>query len=253
MSRSSLLFLVLAAIVAAVCVRLGFWQLGRLEERRTANALVSSRLDSAAVAAARLPADPRQAQYRRVFVEGLFDYDNEVVLTGRARQGSPGVHLLTPLRVSGSDTAVLVDRGWVYAPDAATVDPALWREADRVRVEGVVGLLRAPEERAAAVPERLRTLRRADAAALDTLLPYPFVRYYVSATEITPEVLPASGALLGRSEPPPLDEGSHLSYAFQWFTFAVIALGGAGVMIFSTRRPRDDNLVVPPPPPLRHH
>ena len=57
MRRGTVVFLVLAAIVAAICVRLGIWQLGRLAERRAANALVSARLDSAVVDVRRLPAD----------------------------------------------------------------------------------------------------------------------------------------------------------------------------------------------------
>ena len=49
-------------------------------------------------------------------------------MTGRTRSGSPGVHILTPLRIPESDTALLVNRGWVYSPDARTVDLTRWRE-----------------------------------------------------------------------------------------------------------------------------
>ena len=129
MRRRTILLLVLAAVVAAVCVRLGFWQLGRLAERRAANTLVSTRLDSAVVDVARLPADTALARYRRVTVRGTYDFEHEIVLSGRSRAGSPGVNLLTPLRVAGADTAVLVNRGWVYAPDAATADLTRFRES----------------------------------------------------------------------------------------------------------------------------
>ena len=51
-----------------------------------------------------------------------YDFANEYALASRTRQGSPGVNIMTPLRIAGTDTAVLVNRGWVYAPDAMTVD-----------------------------------------------------------------------------------------------------------------------------------
>ena len=35
---------------------------------------------------------------------------------------------------------------------------------------------------------------------------------------------------------PPLDEGPHLSYAFQWFSFAAIALGGLGIVLLNRRK-----------------
>ena len=82
-----------------------------------------------------LPRDTGGAHYRRgAPAIGRFDYEHELVLAGRTRQGSPGVELLTPVRVAGSDTAVLVNRGWVYSPDGATVDHARWREGDSARV-----------------------------------------------------------------------------------------------------------------------
>ena len=76
-----------------------------------------------------------------------------------------------------------------------------------------------------------RTIRRLDPAALDTLVPYPLARYYVVATSA-----PADSATSPvRLAPPPLDEGNHASYAFQWFAFATIALGGAGVLAWQRR------------------
>jgi len=225
MRRSSLLFLVIAAVVALGCVRLGVWQLGRLGERRAANALVRSRLDSAAVPPERLPADTGRARYRRVVLRGTYDFAHQVVLAGRSRNGSPGVNLLTPLRIAGHDTAVLVNRGWVYSPDATAVAATRWREPDAAQVEGLVNTYHDPATGPAIIGRDGRTLRRLDPAALDTLVPYPLARYFVIATS------PPADSVTSpvRLAPPPLDEGNHASYAFQWFAFATIALGGAGV------------------------
>ena len=122
MTRRNILAALLAVVVAAVCVRLGIWQLQRLGERRARNAAVSARLAAPPVSLNQLPGDPTAARYRRVRLTGTLDFDHEIVLIGRSRQGAPGVHIVTPLRLDGSDRAVLVNRGWVYAPDAATVE-----------------------------------------------------------------------------------------------------------------------------------
>jgi surfeit locus 1 family protein len=41
----------------------------------------------------------------------------EVALRNQVWNDQIGVHLLTPLKISGSDLAVLVDRGWVPVQD----------------------------------------------------------------------------------------------------------------------------------------
>lgn len=231
MRRSTVVFLVIAAVVAAICVRLGVWQLGRLSERRAANALVSARLDSALVDVRRLPADTALARYRRVTARGTYDFEHEIVLSGRSRSGSPGVNLLTPLRIPGADTAVLVNRGWVYSPSARDVERERWREPAEAEVTGFVGTYLDPTTGATIVSGQPRTIRWLDPRTIDSLIPYPVTPYYVVATDTGGAI----DSVPARLAPPPLDEGSHLSYAFQWFFFGAIALGGAIVMAWNQR------------------
>src|SRR5919202_1288184 len=98
MPRRLVIFVALALAGAALFVRLGFWQLSRLHQRRQRNALVMARLASPPVEWNALPHDTA-ARYRRVRIAGRPDYDHEIVLVGRPREGSPGVNLVTPLRV----------------------------------------------------------------------------------------------------------------------------------------------------------
>ena len=233
MRRGTIVFLVVAAIVAAVCVRLGIWQLGRLGERRAANALVSARLDSAVVDVRRLPADTGLARYRRVTARGTYDFDNEIVLSGRSRAGSPGVNLLTPLRLPGTDTAVLVNRGWVYSPSARDVEREKWREPAAAEVTGFVATFIDPTTGVTIVSGQPRTIRWLDPRTIDSLVPYPVRPFYVVTTDTGRAI--ATDGVPARLAPPPLDEGNHLSYAFQWFSFAAIFLGGAGVLAYKQR------------------
>lgn len=59
------------------------------------------------------PAAIPEYAYRKVYVTGFFDHDNEILLGPRTRDGSLGFHVITPLiRGEGQDT-ILVNRGFI--------------------------------------------------------------------------------------------------------------------------------------------
>ena len=231
--RRAIAFLVLALAGATTFARLGFWQLARLRERQAANAAVAGRLDLAPVAWTDLPADTASARFRRVRVTGAWDYDHELVLTARTRSGAPGVNLITPLQPDGGGTALLVNRGWVYAADGMTVDRPTWREEGPATVEGYVDTFpRGSGPAFLASGERvLRRLARDSVAAR---LPYP-----IAPVVVVQQLSRNAGDTIAhpfRVTPPRLDEGSHRSYALQWFAFAGITIVGAGVVLQRERR-----------------
>lgn len=203
MQRRDITLGVVAVLIAAGCVRLGFWQLSRLRQRHDHNAVAAARLALPPLVVTRqLTAD--SARGRRVTARGIYDFSAERTWPGRSFQETPGVALITPLRLADG-TSVLVDRGWVYSPDAFHVDHALYREADSADVVGV-----------ALVPPRGR-------GDVDVSGFLPFVIQLEGRDP--PKGLPR------RWPPPVFDNGPHLSYAIQWFSFAVIALVGTAALI----------------------
>lgn len=218
------MFVALAVTCAALFVRLGFWQLDRLSRRRDRNAALSARL-------AEPPADFAALRdtsgYRRATLAGTPDYEHEIVYTGRSRNGSPGVYLVTPVRRAGTDTAVAVVRGWVYAADAATIDVATWREP-RSTFQGYVLSFAPGSATPTSSGRKVRTLTH---AGLTQLLPYPVAAAYLVAQDSSTGA--TTPARLGA---PVFDNGPHLSYAIQWFCFAAIAIVGAGVVVVRSRR-----------------
>ncbi len=127
MQRRDLTLAAVAVLVATACVLLGRWQLNRLAQRRARNAALAARLALPPLPVGRnVTAD--SARQRRVVARGVYDFAAERTWPGRSFQGTPGVALLTPLRLADG-SAVLVDRGWVPSPDAFHVDHALYRVA----------------------------------------------------------------------------------------------------------------------------
>jgi surfeit locus 1 family protein len=218
----------LAISFAVVSISLGFWQLRRLAERRGANALLASRRYAPELPLDSLPSDTAAAHFRRARVRGVYDYPNEIVLTLRGRNGSPGVNLVTPIRRAGNDSAVLVNRGWIYSPDGVTAETKQWREGDSVDANGFVEVFptKGPFDRLR--PARPRSMRRLDRSALARLFPYPIANYYVVLTDSARSGGPP------RVEPTPLDEGPHRNYAIQWFSFAAISIGGLVIFLRRT-------------------
>ena len=232
MSRRSIVFCAFAVLAAALFARLGFWQLARLHAKVQRNVSIAAQQSAQNVEFASLPRDTALAHYRRATASGRFDFDRELVLSARTHEGSPGVDLITPLRRAGSDTAVLVDRGWVYSPDGASVDRARWREPDAATVTGYVEQY-APDAGTTSFRTDPRVVRRITRREATSRIPYPLAPYYLVQTGDTASSHPV------RREMPALDEGPHRGYAIQWFAFAVIALAGAVVVAVRERRMAD--------------
>jgi cytochrome oxidase assembly protein ShyY1 len=225
-----LLLIVASLVIAGVCVRLGIWQLDRLDQRRTRNAAVERGLalparpiDQLIPAASDAAVDA--LAYRRAEATGRFAVEHEVVLYGRTLDGAAGNHLLTPL-VMPDGRAVIIDRGWVPieedTPPVASAAPP----AGSVTVTGVL----IPPEPSDAEPATRTpaTVPSVDLRQLGAGLREPLVPLYL----LLLEQRPAQSGPLPRPAPLPApDEGPHLSYAFQWFAFAAIALGGGAVLL----------------------
>ena len=230
----------LALAAAGVFARLGLWQLDRLRERRAQNEVVGERLEAPPGRIAEMLGDTAFTRWRRARATGRFDFGAELIVGGRSRQGSPGVHILTPLRLA-PDSVVLVNRGWVYAPDGATADLARWREPDSATVSGYVEPLpaRAANARSRGGDAASRTIWSVDLESVAPKLPYPvlpivLVREDTTSAAARPAAQRDAGIDTSRPAPlppPALGEGSHRSYAIQWFAFAAIALVGAGIFV----------------------
>jgi surfeit locus 1 family protein len=226
-------FIAASAILAVVFVRLGVWQLDRLHERRQRNAFLRERMRGGPIPLATLAGRPDELRYRRVRVSGRADYAHEFVYASRTRDGSPGVYLMTPVMPFEGDTAVLVARGWVYSPDGATVDASRWREGDSLTVDGYLEEIPPASARSDTTAGRPGTVTRLDRQRMEKRIGRPLRAVYVMATGDS--TVPAAGQP-ARFTLPELDDGPHKSYAFQWFSFAAIAVVGAGIVIRNERR-----------------
>jgi surfeit locus 1 family protein len=218
-------------IGAAVMTGLGFWQLERLQERRALNQEIISRIDLPPIVLTGDRLDPTGLEYRPAAVTGHYDFEQEIVLRNRAHSNTAGVHLITPLLIDGSRQAILVDRGWI---------PYQYASSDQRRpyqtptgTVTVTGLIRLSQTRASVISPADPAIN-ADHPRTDAWywldidhIQQQFRDYQLLPFYLEQDPQPDATALPAPEHTLELDDGPHLSYAIQWFAFAVILVVGS--------------------------
>lgn len=216
-------------MVVLLCVRLGFWQLDRLEQKRTRNATAHARLLEPPVSLDRAFLDTAGLIFRKAVVTGTYDDARTIIIAGRTDDGVPGVYVLTPLRVGRS--AVLVNRGFMPSADANHIERERIREPSPTRGVGMIVYLGHDEHKPDSSATGFKTVwYRPSMNQLRPQFPYPLASYVV-------QLLPGPGAprYPRRLPVPALDEGPHMGYAIQWFSFAAIGVIGWLVVVMKKR------------------
>ncbi len=213
-----------------VLIRMGLWQLQRLEERRAFNARVLAQLNEPEINLNNPVSldDLLNMEYRVVSVDGVYDHTQEVLLRNQVWEDKPGYHILTPLRIQGSNWSVLVDRGWIPLEDAGNLKP--FEQPGLITIKGRFRFPQTkpdfggvPDPTLAAGETGLFAWNIVNLERIQKQMPFPLLPVYIQQEShpAGPTTLPVPIALL-----PEISEGSHLGYAFQFFGFAAILAFG---------------------------
>jgi surfeit locus 1 family protein len=215
-------------LVAVLCIRLGVWQLDRLQQRRARNDATQQRMRLPPAELTAVTNDSTGFIFRRVLVNGRFDDEHTIIIAGRSLRGVPGVHVLTPMRLGGA--AVLVNRGWMPSADAARIEVDSITEPAVSNLPGLVTPFPEDYGEPKAADRFQRVWFQMNGERLRRQFPYPVLPVIV---QILPQ--PGQPQFPIRLNAPELDEGPHLGYAIQWFSFAAIALIGWTALMLRKR------------------
>lgn len=209
--------LLVAALVAAF-VSLGRWQW----HKYSAKVVLQAELDELSRAApVALPPDLTQAdavRMRRVVVAGEFDAAHQFLVDNRIDQATEraGYHVVTPLRIAGSQTLVLVNRGWIPAAADRRLPEGIAPPTGHVELTGI----------AVVPPSRFFMLASPPASGWQTVWQnLDLARFAASVrVPVQPVVVQLDAVAphgFARNWPRPDERAEqHLSYALQWFGFA---------------------------------
>jgi surfeit locus 1 family protein len=228
----------LVVLIAVGLVRLGLWQLDRHWQRVAQSGVMIERMSIPPIALAEVLATPvTQREFRNVRVRGLYATDGQILWRNREHQGRTGFHVLTPL-VLDDGRAVLVNRGWISYQDGLNE----WQSQvpPPPGPQEIVGVWRVSQPNTGQVTETPSVAGwrekwfLIDIPAITAQMPYPLVDGFIDiqpdgTTPAPDQPIPAATGVIGN--------GNHLSYAVQWFGFAVILLVGYVVAIQRVRRP----------------
>ena len=221
-------YLALTVVFAAVATMFGQWQWDRRGQAVAAMTLVETNYDQTPVPLASLLTMQNQLtsdqQWIPVTVEGRYRVSEQILVRTRPGPGSVGFEVLVPFDAEG--VSVIVNRGWIptgesrdfpdVVPQPPTGDVTLI-----ARVKSGEPELRgrgAPEGQIASI--HLPSLQRMSSAAIRE-------DFYLALGAENP--LPAAAPLA--LQRPELTEGPHLSYTFQWYLFALMAVVGLVYML----------------------
>ncbi len=222
-SRKWIISTIVVLLGMALLAWLGFWQLERRQQRLAANKALEAvlALPPLTLTGEPLPESPEELRNREMVVTGVYDLDNQILLKLQNWQGSTGVHLITPLLIEGSDTAVLIDRGWIPQEAVEAGDIPSFDETGSVTITGYVALSQTLS-RSTPSDSFQPEVYRVDVAAIASWLPYDLYPFYVIQAPDGDNV-----ELPFRAEREiDLSEGPHLGYALQWFAFTLMLGGG---------------------------
>lgn len=212
---------VLTLLGVALFIALGRWQWHRAGE---AESLQRAFLQGSG-ARENLPAAGTAAlpRYSGVQVRGRYDSQHQFLLDNMSHAGQPGYQVLTPLQLADGRT-VIVNRGWipltesrrqlpdVGVSDAADIDAS--GRLDNLPRPGI-SLGHAPPAKDAPWPKLTSFPTMAD---LSQALGRP-----LEPRELLLDARAPNGYVRDW-QPPGMSPAQHLSYAFQWWLFAAVAL-----------------------------
>ena len=202
---------------------LGVWQVQRALEKRGIEMRINARSQSSArtLDDTAVNWDVQQSEYQKIKVEGEFLSTGQILVDTILMDGRAGYHVVSPLRIAGSERYILVNRGWVEQGESRQQLPEVVLPAGTVSLEGVVRTPSAlPFVESSTVPlsldERfsvwlyLDLEKYADESTVD-ILPFAMLQNNDSGDALVRE-WPAYRAKVAM----------HIGYALQWFAFALI-------------------------------
>lgn len=213
-------------MTAAAFARLGLWQLDRAAEKVEAQdaLVVESSLNAEPIEdipTGHLHRANPELQNRHVSLRGEFVNDRSILLLAEFFQGMIGFGVVTPFRLESTDQLILVNRGWTTGILPPDTPPDLRPVSGSVEITGQIYVppenerVLASQIDASVWPLRMRSL---EFDVITDIIGEPLFPFEIRLTEGQDGVLvrhwPAVNA----------DVNQNLSYAVQWFSFALLVL-----------------------------
>jgi cytochrome oxidase assembly protein ShyY1 len=219
-------WLLIVALLAAVCVVLGNWQMDRRDQALDVIAAVENNYDADPVPFSEVPdifasADDA-VEWTPVVLAGEYDDAGQRIVRNRPLNGRPGYEVLVPLRLEDG-SAVVINRGWLPIGNNQAGHPDTIPAAPQGDVTVVARVKPGEGPVSRGAPDGQLASIQLDAYAAELGYPVHTGSYGLMAAES-----PAAAVQPVQIPKPAIDEGPHLSYSMQWYAFGVLLFAGYG-------------------------
>ena len=227
----------LTVLGTALLMQLGFWQLGRAEQKRTLlDQYAKGQQTQVEITSQNARALPR---YQRGQVTGRYDPSHQILLDNMpSHAGQPGYRVVTPLETSAG--WLLVDRGWLPLGSSRSELPDITVSDGERTITGTID-------------ELPRAGLEIDLPPVDASVPWPRVLSFPKQPAIEQQLgrkLIPGLLLLDGSQPDGYQRiweahvgfqpERHVGYAVQWFALAAVAVIIFLITSFRTKKATDE-------------
>jgi surfeit locus 1 family protein len=226
----------LAALGAFVLTMyLGHWQQGRADEKRGLQTQFDQRSIAEPLTLRGETLDPQMAKFRRASASGTWVESAQIYIDNKFDQNTVGYHVITPLKLAGSERHVLVNRGWVARGAGYPVPPNALVPMGQIDVNGTITLptdkfLELTASTASGSVWQNLTIERFRAASKLDVLPFVLL-----ANDVGPELRVVV-------QQPDAGVAKHVEYMLTWYSLAATVVVLWLVLNFKTRRAATDPL-----------
>ena len=125
---------VFAALLVAVMLKLGFWQLSRADEKQSIqNFVVAQNAKEIDLGVLDISLDNL---YQRAFGLGEYLDEYSILIDNQVHEGRVGYHVLTPFRFTKNNHIILVNSGWVSVGASRDIKPTVSLPGGRLKISG---------------------------------------------------------------------------------------------------------------------
>jgi len=230
--RPTTFALLLTMFGVAAFIALGVWQLGRARQKEALLARFANAAHAPVQSFADVAHDTSADAYPHVQVQGSFDPGRVYLLDNRMQGEQLGVDVFAAFTPRNRDRVLLVDLGFLprRAPgETLPVVPSL--TSGQVALRGLYAPAPAPGLKLGgdALPRQAHWPKLVTYIDLDDIAADLHRQVYPRV--LLPDADPASG-YVRQWTPDTFPPARHRAYAFQWFTFALVAV----VIFFAMHR-----------------
>jgi cytochrome oxidase assembly protein ShyY1 len=207
------------AVLVALTLALGYWQLARAEQKQLLLAEHQQRQMAAAVALEQLNLSDA-INYRRVIIKGRFDNQKNWLLDNRVREGRVGYEVIS-LFETLSGQRLLLNRGWVAGDVSRRTLPVIKPVNGQQTLQAVIysppgkSLLLADTKNSESWPRLIQVL---DVSAVAESLQQTLFPYQLRIDAYSPVAYRAEWPVVN------IQPEKHSAYAVQWFAMAIAIL-----------------------------